>query len=66
VKDGAFRQDLYYRLNVIQIVIPPLRERTADILRLARFFIAHYNQKFRHHKGAAKVPDEIWVKSRTG
>jgi two-component system response regulator AtoC len=49
VKDGAFRQDLYYRLNVIQIVIPPLRERTADILPLARFFIAHYNQKFRHH-----------------
>ena len=48
VKEGAFRQDLYYRLNVIQIVIPPLRERIADILPLARFFIEHYNGKLRH------------------
>jgi len=47
VKEGAFRQDLYFRLNVIQIVIPPLRERPADILPLARFFIEHYNRKFR-------------------
>jgi len=47
VREGAFRQDLYYRLNVIQIVIPPLRERIADILPLAHFFIEHYNQKFR-------------------
>jgi two-component system response regulator AtoC len=46
VKEGAFRQDLYYRLNVIQIVIPPLRERIADVLPLAQFFIEHYNQKF--------------------
>ena len=47
VKEGAFRQDLYFRLNVIQIVIPPLRERPEDILPLARFFIEHYNRKFR-------------------
>jgi transcriptional regulator with PAS, ATPase and Fis domain len=47
VKAGAFRQDLYFRLNVIQIVIPPLRERPEDILPLARFFIEHYNRKFR-------------------
>ena len=47
VREGAFRQDLYYRLNVIQIVIPPLRERTEDILPLARFFIEHYNRKFK-------------------
>jgi two-component system, NtrC family, response regulator AtoC len=46
VKEGAFRQDLYYRLNVIQIFIPPLRDRTADVLPLAQFFIEHYNQKF--------------------
>ena len=47
VKEGAFRQDLYFRLNVIQIVIPPLRERPEDILPLARFFVEHYNGKFR-------------------
>jgi PAS domain S-box-containing protein len=47
VKEGAFRQDLYFRLNVIQIVLPPMRERTEDILPLARFFIEHYNRKFR-------------------
>jgi two-component system response regulator AtoC len=47
VKEGAFRQDLYFRLNVIQIVLPPLRERPEDIVPLARFFIEHYNRKFR-------------------
>jgi len=47
VKEGAFRQDLYFRLNVIQILIPPLRERSEDILPLTRFFIEHYNKKFK-------------------
>ena len=47
VRSGGFRQDLYYRLNVIPIFIPPLRERVEDILPLANFFIAHYNNKFR-------------------
>ncbi|MGA2132574.1 MAG: sigma 54-interacting transcriptional regulator [Bryobacteraceae bacterium] len=47
VKEGAFRQDLYFRLNVIQIVLPPLRDRMEDIAPLARFFIEHYNRKFR-------------------
>jgi two-component system response regulator AtoC len=49
VKEGAFRQDLYFRLNVIQIIIPPLRERPDDILPLARFFIDHYNRKFKRN-----------------
>jgi transcriptional regulator with PAS, ATPase and Fis domain len=47
VKEGAFRQDLYFRLNVIQILIPPLRERTEDIVPMTKFFIEHYNRKFK-------------------
>ena len=47
VKEGAFRQDLYYRLNVIQLVVPPLRERQQDILPMANFFIDRYNIKFK-------------------
>ncbi len=49
VKEGAFRQDLYFRLNVIQIVIPPLTERLEDIPHLVSFFIEHYNRKFKRH-----------------
>ena len=49
VKLGAFRPDLYYRLNVIQLVVPPLRERPQDILPLARFFVERYNAKFKQH-----------------
>jgi len=49
VKEGAFRQDLYFRLNVIQILIPPLRERTEDIVPLTKFFVEHYNRKFKRN-----------------
>ena len=40
VSEGRFRQDLYYRLNLFPIAMPPLRERGGDVVRLARFFLA--------------------------
>jgi two-component system response regulator AtoC len=45
VKTGAFREDLYYRLNVISISLPPLRERREDIPELAGFFLKKYSAK---------------------
>ena len=54
IKAGRFREDLYYRLNVVQIVVPPLRERREDIPLLANFFISHYTAKNRRQiKGIA-------------
>jgi len=47
VQDGEFRQDLYYRLAIIAIFIPPLRERKEDILPLVDFFVDHYNRRFK-------------------
>ena len=46
VKRGSFREDLYYRLNVIPIHLPPLRERREDIPVLTRYFIEKYSQEF--------------------
>ena len=46
VKNGSFREDLYYRLNVIPINIPPLRDRKVDIPALAKYFIEKYSRDF--------------------
>ncbi len=46
VEKGSFRKDLYYRLNIVPITIPPLRERKADLEALTQHFIKHYNALF--------------------
>jgi len=45
VKEGRFREDLFYRINVIPIKLPPLRERAADVPQLAEFFLRRYNKR---------------------
>ena len=56
VREGHFRQDLYYRLAIISIFLPALRERKEDIQALVNFFLAHYNRKFK--KSVQGLTDE--------
>jgi DNA-binding NtrC family response regulator len=54
IKDGSLRQDLFYRLNVVRIHVPPLRERKPDVPALVTAFIRQFNQRFnREIKGIA-------------
>ncbi len=52
-EEGKFREDLFYRINVASIRIPPLRERSDDILPLAKYFMKKYNEEF--HKSVQKI-----------
>jgi transcriptional regulator with PAS, ATPase and Fis domain len=57
VREGHFRHDLYYRLAIISIYLPPLRERKEDIFPLVDFFIERYNRKFR--KNVRGVTEQV-------
>jgi Nif-specific regulatory protein len=53
IRSGLFREDLYYRLNIFPITVPPLRERKTDILLLADYFVEKYNAA--NHKGIRRI-----------
>jgi DNA-binding NtrC family response regulator len=60
IEDKEFRNDLYYRIQVIPIYLPPLRERKDDILALVTHFIQHYNREFgKSVKGVSKMAEKF-------
>ncbi len=61
IRQDLFREDLYYRINTIEIVLPPLRERKEDIVPLANHFLGIYSDKYRKHdlRLSVKAADKL-------
>lgn len=60
VAEEKFREDLYYRIKVVSIHVPPLRERRDDILELAKFFISQFNREFKKNiKGFSPIAQKL-------
>jgi DNA-binding NtrC family response regulator len=57
IKERTFREDLYYRLNVVSVRLPPLRERKDDLLPLAEFFLKRFNKKM--GKKISEIPQDV-------
>jgi len=57
IKERTFREDLYYRLNVVSVRLPPLRERKDDLLPLAQFFLRRFNKKM--GKKICEIPQDV-------
>jgi len=62
ISRGAFREDLYYRINVVNIQVPPLRDRLDDLPTLTEYFISSYSEQFK--RAAPALPGEVLARFR--